>query len=75
MKNYLNSLLPYRWIIILTFILLTEGIITQLPNNLFIPATIINIIHWIIIDITFGLGRISIILFIIGSNPTLFITK
>jgi len=60
MKKYINSLLPYRWIIVLSFILCLALVIEPLFQYKLIPH-LVNIIFWFIIDYVFGLGHRGII--------------
>jgi len=62
MKQYFNSLFPYRWILILIFeclMLLILIIGKQLTNNNSFYNTLIlcNIPFWFIIDFIFGIGQ------------------
>lgn len=53
--NYIKSLFPFRWLAPLSMILIIECLVLALPWVL--PGTLINILTWIVVDITIGLGR------------------
>lgn len=64
MKNYFKSLLPYRWIILLVFIVLSQLLFLNFnalgfPTEDTIVLSIISPFFWIAIDLLFGLGRKS----------------
>jgi len=55
MRRYLISLIPFRWIIVVIFIICTEYmlVVGHFPGfyHLF------NVVTWFVIDYTIGLGR------------------
>lgn len=64
MKKYLKTLLPYRWIIVLLFVVLFESLVINfwilgLSDNAALLLTILNIPFWIVVDIVCGIGRVS----------------
>jgi hypothetical protein len=64
MRNYIKSLLPYRWIILLVFLVLSQSLFLcfnalGFPLNDTIIFSIVSPFFWIAIDLLFGLGRVS----------------
>lgn len=64
MKKYLKTLLPYRWIIVLLFVVLFESLVINfwilgMSDNAALLFTILNIPGWIFVDIVCGIGRVS----------------
>ena len=54
--NYIKSLYPWRWIFPFVMFLMIEYILLFIPQY-FTIASIMNLITWIVVDITIGLGR------------------
>lgn len=53
--NYIKSLFPWRWVLILILFLSVEYLLLFLPH--FLITSIINLFTWIMVDITIGIGR------------------
>jgi hypothetical protein len=60
MKTYIKSLFPWRWIVLLPFILLTLfafGIGNSISPHRYDLELILTIPFWITIDFVFGVGQ------------------